>query len=376
MAVALCSLTMFLAASGFAANEQVSQGLDVQVSGRDSGGREVDRVQVNASYSWSTGRRGKLSVLLPWQTVDTKVGGLSSSVSGLKDATVTYEFGNRESSGGQASHWQLNLNLPTGKDSLGASEFTAAQNLGASADGFLAPQFGRGFAAGLRRYWTRTRGNVDTEWYVGYQEETQYTVAEFAGTVIENSGVDQYLAGVNRSWEKGRLDFRLGLAVIAFDTSQTITNGAGRRVESDPNYILSAEMNQAHTDRIRSRYQLTYQIRDVQDTLSPGVLNNLNSVELGDRLFFSWVLERADNSNARWQLGFSGLNSERSKNLASLNPAAPIGPIPGSSRTELYGRLNYERDLANNGLWNVGTDIGLNSDARDYVIRTAYSRQF
>lgn len=370
------ALAALAPAAGRAADDAVKQSISVAVSGRDSAGTEVDRYQVTANYTWETGRRGSLSVHLPWQSVSTKTNGVSNSASGLMDAGVTFQFGKSEGGQGQSSYWAINLNLPVGKDSLGASELAAVTALNASAESFLAPQFGRGFAAGIQKYWSKERGNAKLSWYLGYQEESSYKVAEFAGTVIENSGIDTYRAGISRNWSQGRLDFKLGLDVIAFDSSQTLTNGVGTKRESDPNYILSLGVNQAHTDRIKSQYQLTYQIRDKQDSLSPGIVNNLRSFELGNRLFFAWHLIKSNTPNAQWRFGFSGVNSEANKQVATLVPTTPIGQLGGTTRTEFSGSIGYTRNLPNNGAWDVGTMIGISSDAPDYVFRTGYSRKF
>lgn len=356
-----------------AADDQVRQSLDVVYESRSSGNTDVDRFQVTSGYEWSTGRRESLSLTVPWQSVDTTSNGVSSSASGLKDASLNFDFAVREQAQGESTHWQLRLNLPIGKDSLGQQEFQAVQNLNNSASGFLAPQFGRGFSGGIRRYWSRKRGNAEMNWYVGYQEETGYTVASFTGTILENSGIDQYTAGVSRKWDRGRLGFKVGLDVVAFDTGISTNNGVGSRIESDPNYILTTQVTQRHTDRYSSSYLLTYQVRDKQDTFSPGVLINPRNTELGNRLFWSWLLKRQDPGNSYWELGFKGLTTEHSVN--GPTNASP-GPIAGSAKDELYSQIGYGRSLANGGSWNLSTQIGLTGDSRDLVVRGGYQRKF
>lgn len=366
-----CVLALGGGASALAQDDtRVTQGISVTVSGRESGNREVDRVEVNADYTWQTGRRERLSVRLPWQSIDSSAPGVSNSASGLKDATLKYDFGVREpGEGGIASRWQFTANIPTGKDGLTQNEFAAVSALSGSANSFLAPQFGRGFGAGFRRYWTKATGNAQMEWYVGFQKEGDYTLLDTPATRIENSGVDQYVAGISRNWSQGDQDWNVGLDVIATGTALTETNGVGTRVESDPNYVFKLGKTRKFGENINSRLNLTYQLRDSQDSFSPGVLVNLGNNDLGDRFFWSWMFEREDASNSVWSLGTTGMNTSHTENAAGQT-------VAGSARLEIYGSLGYRRNLDNGGAFNFKTDIGLNSDARDYAVSAAYSRSF
>lgn len=366
--VGAMALLTLVAASAEAGKQGVRQDYSVQYEAREASGAESDRFLVTTNYVWDTGRREKISVSLPWQKIDTKVGGVSSSANGLKDMSVNYDFKSREVGHGLSTRWQLRLNIPTGRDSLNQEAFTAVGNLNASANGFLAPQFGRGFAAGLRHYWTKIRGKTQDEYYVGYQEEGSYTVASFVGNQVENSGIDQIVAGFKRQTERGRYQVSMGLDAIFFDDSQSTTNGAVTQIDSDPNFIFRGEVAQKHTDSLTSRYNLTYHVRDQQDALQPGVIVNLNSTELGDRIFWNWTLESQRTPRDQLRFGLAGLRT--------LGSEANGVAVAGSDRTELYTRLGYNRDLANDSSWNLTADVGLTGDSRDLVVTGRYSRDF
>jgi hypothetical protein len=366
--VGALALLAMLPGSAEAGKRGVHQDFIVQLESRDSGVSETTRFQTTARYQWKTGRREKIAVTLPWQRVDTKVAGVSSSASGLKDMTLNYDFKTRDIGRGLSTHWQLRLNLPTGKDSLGQEQFTAVTNLNASANGFLAPQFGRGFAAGFRHYWEKSRGKTNDTYYVGYQEEGSYTVTSFIGSNIKNTGVDQITAGFKRQMERGRYQITLGLDAIFFDDSESTTNGAVTKIDSDPNYIFSGSLVQKHTDSLSSGYSLTYHARDQQDALSPGVVANLTNSELGDRIFWNWTLTNAKTPRESLTFGAAGLRTMGSKSNG-------VG-VAGSDRTELYARLGYSRSGIKSAKWKLTTDIGLTGDSRDLVMLGQYSRDF
>lgn len=359
-----------------AQNRGVSQRFDVTFEGRDAGATDADRVLFQTEWEWKMGRREKLSVKLPFQKISTSgFAGGAADASGLKDITANYDFQVRDRGEGLSTNWQVRANLPVGKDGLNAEETRAVQNLSASANSFLAPQFSLGFGLGLRHYWKRQQGNSELTGYVGYQAFGSYDVTDSATTRVENSGIDTFNLGIAKTFKNGKSRSRIGLDAIIFrdydTTTTTKVTGASvvTEVDSDPNYILNLDHVREMTPRMDLNLHLTYQMRDNQDSFSPGVLAAAPvGVELGDRLFWHVLADLKGNDDSKWSFGFAGVNTDHSSNAA--------GNIAGTDGDEFYLRVGYDRALDNNGGWKVTSDWGLSSDARDYGVVVSYYRSF
>lgn len=348
----------------------VYKSFDVLLEGKNQGTTDVDRLQVTGTYLWELGRRGELKIVLPWQRINATTGAAENSATGFKDMTMTYDFAVRDlSRSGVKGRWQVAANIPTGIDGLNASETAAVTALAGAADGFLNPQFGRGFELGVKHFWTHQRGTTQTEYYLGTNQAGGYQVARFAGNQTSTDGIDTYLFGVSRQSTKGRRTWDIGLDAIIFSDTEIVANGTLTETDSDPNYLIRANLSLKHSDRITGRYGFTYQMRDAQDSLQPGIaINPTQNLELGDRIFWNAYVEKKINVHSFWTFGLVGLNTMG----ATLNNAA----VANSSRNEMFTRVGYTRNRDNGAGWSLTTDVGMTGDSRDYSFMGRYFRQF
>ncbi|NUP99988.1 MAG: hypothetical protein HUU35_09050 [Armatimonadetes bacterium] len=370
-----CAILLTPAAGAWADNldtptPKVEQSFELKYEARDTAAADLDRFVFTTSYRWETGRRGSLAVVLPYQRIEVDpVGAPELSAHGLMDMSVSYTFNVRDlNRRGTSAHWELRGNVPMGKATLDGNEFAALNALNASAEGFINPQFGRGAGLGVFHHWASQHGTRKTNWYLGGTWNGSYQISDAPGFDRSNSGIDTYEAGVGWQIEKGRRVWDLGLDIVGFRESETVTNGVRTVIDSDPNYTFRAGLALNHTDRITSNFRLTYQDRDVQDSSQPGVLVNPASVELGDRIFWEAFIERRNNVHDKWILGTVGLRTM----------GAHQGGIdlPGSDRHEEFARLGYDRSGDNGRGWSITSDFGLSSDARDLVTVARFYRKF
>lgn len=341
----------------------------MRTEGKDSGGIDVDRWLITTGWDWESGRRENISLRIPYQVISSTAPAGSADARGFQDASLNYSFAARDlAHAGRSTRWSVDLNLPIGKEGLNAEEGTAFGRLGAAAVGFLNPQFTRGFGAGVRHTWNRVQGTSRSSFFLAYNFATSYTLNDAPGNRVDNSGVDTWRAGWNRSFEKETRTFNVGAQVIGFGDSTTTTNGVATEVDSDPNLLLSFRTVNRRTDRYATNVGFTYQFRDAQDSLQPGIGVNPTSIELGDRLFWDATIERSDSPQATWRWGLSGQTT-----FASERGGAKVA---GSDAHEAFARVGYRRTQVRGGALDLVLDVGLTSDARDYSLGATYSRGF
>lgn len=346
----------------------VSHVFSVTNASRNFGGTDVDRWQVQSNWTWKTGRRETVSLLIPYQDIQVKTGGTKVDASGLQDASLSWDFRVRERSGGMSTRWQFRSNLPIGQTGLSATEAAAVNGLAGASPGFLNPQFGRGFGGGFRHYWTTTKGNSQSEWYAGFQLQGSYDLIDAPGNKVENEGVDSYVVGYKRSWKNGRTERTAGLDILFFGDSETRTNGVATELDSDPNYIFKFDTRRQRSDSWSWRYGVTYQVRDSQDAFNPGIVGSNTVTDLGDRFFWHLLAENQRTPYAKWIFGLTGLRTQGTK-VAGVDQA-------GSDRGEVYVRVGHDRTSAQGNGWNVTLDVGTTGDSRDHSLTAAYTRQF
>jgi hypothetical protein len=344
---------------------------DVQVvfEGRDDKGLDVSRVQFITNWNWDVGRRNKLSITAPYQSISTsQTGGLDADLSGLKDFQLTYSFAPKDmEEDGISTNWELWMNLPFGSEGLDQEETLAMTRLRVSADSFLNPQPSRGFGVGIGYLWTVTKGRRSTDFFARTRFMGSYDVQDQPGTKVSSSGVDTYHLGFSQTMEQEKVTHNYGLQVIFFGDTSTTINGVSSNSDSDPNYLFHYEMVKEVNENISAKLRLFYQIRASQDTLQPGLFAT-NSLDLGNRFIYNLTFNKKSSEYASWLFGFNGYSTASS----SLNGVTTAG----TSYNELYGRIGYVRNSESGRGWSITTDIGLNDDARDYAVAAKWFRNF
>jgi hypothetical protein len=348
----------------------VSQSWSFRSEGRNAPGLRASRLQLTRDYSWEIGRRGKLAISMPFQSIHSQVGTTKAKALGLRDTQVSYDLETQSSAlQDRTGFWQLLLNLPTGLRKLNQEQTRAVSALGTVvAQGVINPQFGNGWGGGVRRRWERRTGTSRSIFYLGFQSQGSYVLTEFPGSRSAQGGQTQFLLGGSLQKEQGSRSWNLGLDALIYRSSYIETNGIRTEVSSNPELLLNADLRKQLAPRVATRWELSYQVRDRQDSRQPGFFLAQQTLKLGDIFKWEALLERSLTPDRNLLLGLSGQRTFGS-----------TGQQPGTSdfsSNEVFARFGLENTSPRGqGLVFTG-DVGLTPASRDWIFSLRFYRSF